>query len=317
MVTWIDILIIIVIALYTLDGYRQGFLKIFFDICAVIISLLIALKFYDSTGILFVSWGLNANLAKPIGFFALWTFCQIIFYLFTILIFHYLPKYSQQSRLNRLSGIIPGAIKGTMIIAIFLIILMILPFPASFKNTLSRSPIATLLVRSTAKVESQMAKIFGQLNSSLIFFSIAPEDEESTKLNFQTNDFNIDGQGEEEMLVLINNERRKVGQLPLKSDVLLRNVARAHSMDMLRGGYFAHKDLAGQFPSDRLTSAGAIFQTAGENLALAPSIDLAHIGLMNSTAHRENILDSQYRKVGIGVIDAGAFGKMITQVFTD
>lgn len=314
---WIDFVIIIVIVIYALDGYRQGFLKILVDICAVILSLIIAFKFYETFGKIFVSWGLNVNLSKPVGFFALWTFCQIIFYLLTILIFHYLPKYSQQSRLNRLSGIIPGAIKGTMIIAIFLIILMILPFPASFKNTLSRSPIASVLVQSTAKVESQMAKIFGQLNSSLIFFSIAPEDEESTKLNFQTNDFNIDGQGEEEMLILINNERRKAGQLPLKSDVLLRNVARAHSMDMLRNGYFAHKNLAGQLPSDRLTSAGAIFQTAGENLALAPSIDLAHIGLMNSTAHRENILDPQYQKVGVGVIDAGSFGKMITQVFTD
>jgi uncharacterized protein YkwD len=55
----------------------------------------------------------------------------------------------------------------------------------------------------------------------------------------------------------------------------------------------------------------------GENLALAPSVDLAHIGLMNSPSHRENILDPNFKRIGIGIIDADPYGKMITQVFTD
>ncbi len=56
---------------------------------------------------------------------------------------------------------------------------------------------------------------------------------------------------------------------------------------------------------------------AGENLALAPSTELAMQGLMNSPGHRKNILSPNFTKVGIGVMDGGIYGKMFTQEFTD
>ena len=59
------------------------------------------------------------------------------------------------------------------------------------------------------------------------------------------------------------------------------------------------------------------YSLAGENLALAPTVETAHKGLMNSKGHRENILDEDYRQMGIGVIDNGVYGKMFVQVFTD
>jgi len=43
------------------------------------------------------------------------------------------------------------------------------------------------------------------------------------------------------------------------------------------------------------------FRTAGENLALAPTVQIAHTGLMNSPGHRANILHSQFGRVGIGI----------------
>ena len=56
---------------------------------------------------------------------------------------------------------------------------------------------------------------------------------------------------------------------------------------------------------------------AGENLALAPTTEFAHEGLMNSPGHRANILNGQFRRVGIGVLDGGIYGKMFVQEFTD
>jgi len=38
---------------------------------------------------------------------------------------------------------------------------------------------------------------------------------------------------------------------------------------------------------------------------------------MNSPGHKRNILDPAFNKVGIGVIDGGVYGKMVTQVFTN
>lgn len=318
MFTWVDILILIVIIFYALDGYRQGFWKILLDIVAVVISLFTALKFYPQIGDLFQNWGLASNLSKPVGFFALWMVMQIIFYLLAILIFHYFPKYSEGKKIGKILGIFPGIIKGLMIVAILLIILITLPLGTSFKNILSNSLIAGPLIKSTARIEGQIVKIFGQLNNSFTFLTVSPEDtEEASRLNFQTNDFSIDAVDEEKMVSLVNNERQKAGLAPLTTDLLLRNVARSHSMDMLRNGYFAHKSPSGEMPYDRLIAAGANFRLVGENLALAPSVDLAHIGLMNSPSHRENILDPNFKRIGIGIIDADPYGKMITQVFTD
>ena len=52
-------------------------------------------------------------------------------------------------------------------------------------------------------------------------------------------------------------------------------------------------------------------------MALAPNVDRAHTGLMNSEGHKRNILDPAFGKIGIGVVDGGVYGKMFTQVFTE
>ncbi|MDQ3129497.1 MAG: colicin V production protein, partial [Acidobacteriota bacterium] len=42
---------------------------------------------------------------------------------------------------------------------------------------------------------------------------------------------------------------------------------------------------------------------------------IAHTGLMNSPGHRANILQPNFGRVGIGVLDGGRRGLMITQNF--
>jgi uncharacterized protein YkwD len=46
-------------------------------------------------------------------------------------------------------------------------------------------------------------------------------------------------------------------------------------------------------------------------------VEIAFKGLMDSDGHRKNIIDPSYSRVGIGVIDSSAYGKMFTQVFAD
>jgi uncharacterized protein YkwD len=68
---------------------------------------------------------------------------------------------------------------------------------------------------------------------------------------------------------------------------------------------------------DRLQEHNVRYFLAGENLALAPTLNTAHEGLMNSPGHRANILEKNFRRIGIGVIDNGVYGKMFVQVFAD
>jgi uncharacterized protein YkwD len=59
------------------------------------------------------------------------------------------------------------------------------------------------------------------------------------------------------------------------------------------------------------------YSQAGENLALAPDVEIAHNGLMNSPGHRANILTPEFKKVGIGCLAGGTHGKMFSQEFTN
>jgi uncharacterized protein YkwD len=64
-----------------------------------------------------------------------------------------------------------------------------------------------------------------------------------------------------------------------------------------------------------MTQAGVQFRTAGENLALAPTVRVAHTGLMNSPGHRANILRPAFGRLGIGIVDGGYRGIMVSQEF--
>ena len=121
---------------------------------------------------------------------------------------------------------------------------------------------------------------------------------------------------EARMLALLNGARAEAGLPALVSDPEMVAVARAHSADMTARGYFDHTNPDGQSPFDRMRAAGISFGRAGENIALYPSTDGAHAGLMGSPGHRANILGDRYGRVGVGVHAAG--GRLyFTQLFAN
>ncbi len=140
---------------------------------------------------------------------------------------------------------------------------------------------------------------------------------ESAALPFRPEKLVPDKAGEREIFAMVNAERKKAGLQELVWDEEMAEVARAHSLDMWRRQYFAHDTPEGETPLERLLGDEIVLEKAGENLALARTIARAHKGLMNSPGHRRNILDPAFGRIGIGVIDGGKYGKMVTQNFAD
>ena len=136
-------------------------------------------------------------------------------------------------------------------------------------------------------------------------------------MHFRIKTGKIDTASEDRMFSLVNQEREQAGFPSLVSDEALRDLARSYAGDMLSRGYFSHYNPEGLSPFNRMLTVNIPFLYAGENLALAPTVDLAMHGLMNSEGHKANILSSDYGRVGVGVIDAGVYGKMFVQIFTD
>ncbi|MCG0239781.1 MAG: CAP domain-containing protein [Firmicutes bacterium] len=121
---------------------------------------------------------------------------------------------------------------------------------------------------------------------------------------------------EQQMLNLVNAERAKAGLAPLKADPTLTKLARMKSQDMIDKGYFGHNSPTYGSPFEMMQRFGVTYRTAGENLAGNPSVQGAHTSLMNSPGHRANILNPNFTNVGIGIIQGGPYGLMITQLFT-
>ncbi len=171
---------------------------------------------------------------------------------------------------------------------------------------------------------SLVIKLRGSMKSFLPVFDEAVrksmtkmtiESNETVKLNFIVNNPKPRPDLEARMLELVNEERAKEGLSQLVADTALTHVARVHSTDMFARGYFAHVSPEGTTPADRVRSAGIRFLITGENLALGPTLKICHTGLMNSPGHRANILHKSYGRVGIGVMDGGLRGLMISQEF--
>lgn len=95
---------------------------------------------------------------------------------------------------------------------------------------------------------------------------------------------------------LVNVERAKLGRddvPPLTDHPALKSVARAHSMKMASQETIFHNDeLPEQIPP---------FVVAGENVGMGESCEAIHAAFMDSPGHRANILDPDYRQLGVGV----------------
>lgn len=120
---------------------------------------------------------------------------------------------------------------------------------------------------------------------------------------------------EQQMFDLVNKERTTAGLRALEIDMRLVEQARLKSRDMSELGYFAHQSPTYGSPFDQMKKAGIAYRAAGENLAGASTVAMAHEGLMNSSGHRANILNTTFTHVGIGVAPSSKYGLLFTQMF--
>ena len=296
------------------------------DLVSFIVSFALGLTFYGTFGQLLVKvFSMPSGFANAIGFFIVSFFAEIILSFILkrlILTLPYFAEFGSQpilvKRLNSFLGIVPAIFSAVLLLAFILTMVITLPVSVYLKHSVSTSRIGKVLVINTQGFAKDLNNVFGgAVNETLAFLTVEPKSTEIVNLNFKTNSFTTDWAAEEKMLSLINQERFSRGLLQLESWNKLTDVARSHCEDMLKRGYFSHYTPDGLSPFDRMAQADISFNYAGENLALAPSVDLAMKGLMQSPGHRENILSPNFRRVGIGVIDAGVYGEMFCQEFTD
>ena len=316
---WLDFIIFVTLILFMVDGVRRGFIVNGLELLGFIISLAVAFFLFEPVGsFLNHSISMPLSFSKVVGFLIIWLLIDIAYSIILFFIYKEIPEEIRKNRWNLGFGFLPAFLKGLVFLAIILAVLLSAPLGGEFQDYVKGSYLGARISGRSGFLNAYYKRVFGGAVDDIVtFFTVKQGSEESVQLKSKPTELSIDANAEDTMFSLINGERIKNGLEPLMMDDNLREVARAHSRDMFERGYFSHVTLDGLDPFDRLKAAGIRYAYAGENLALAPDVYRAHEGLMNSPGHRENILTPEYRKIGIGVIDGGVYGKMFSQEFTD
>ena len=316
----VDLLLVVFLLLYALDGMRRGFIAGALGLISIVGTIVAATLWYQPVATVLGRYvTASPQLLSIAGFVLVLIVAQVVLATLVRLVLTLLRPVrlllGPLNLLDHLLGIIPGLIQAAFIAALILAPLRVLPLSPSLTAAIDHSVIAGQVAAQSARVLPELEQRLGQAFTGGQFFrSQIIESDAEVRLPARQN-LQLDPDSEAQMLRLVNDERRRAGLAPLQQDDRLREAARQHSEEMFRLGYFSHDSPRTGSPFDRISAAARFFLTSGENIAYAPTVEIAHNGLMNSPSHRKNILAPEFRNVGIGVVSAGIYGRMFTQDF--
>jgi uncharacterized protein YkwD/uncharacterized membrane protein required for colicin V production len=326
MLNFVDLLIFLLVLVFIWQGYRVGLVGGLLNLLITLASFIIATFAYPAVGDFLIQvFKVNENLARVAGFIVTLTVLELI--LNTTMTYFYgkvAPLYRRSkivAKADHVLGVFPSLIVGLFLILLVSLLILTLPVQGWLREPIQESWWGRNIVPRGLGLTPAIEKTLNRLPYKNLVYIITPENPSSEA----TQDLNIpsdirltpDSESEKAMWELVNKERRAEGLKEVKLGNPLRDVGRAHCQDMFERSYFSHYTPEGKSPFDRLDEARIDYVSAGENLAYAPSVALAHQGLMNSPGHKANILRESFGTLGVGVIDGGLYGKMFCQEFTD
>ena len=319
----IDAAIIALIGVAVWNGYRSGFISTAYGLATWVVSFAAAVVFQSPASQLVQYLGLSPAAAHPIAFVLTLVVIETLFsiagYFAVKPIVQHVHGISHWTETtDKVLGVFPSVARSLFVAGIVLSALVVSPLSPDLKAAVEQSRISRALIERVSEIQPQLARLSGQVGDNVpLFVTKLGEDQSESLANVLPDKLSLapDPSAEAQMFALVNEERTNAGLKPLVWDDRLLPVARQHSQEMFQLKYFSHQSPVTGSPFDRLKAANITYKLAGENLAYAQSVTVAHRGLMDSPEHRANILRPDFTRMAIGVIYAGAYGRMFTQMF--
>lgn len=120
---------------------------------------------------------------------------------------------------------------------------------------------------------------------------------------------------EETLWALLAEFRRAHGLEQLQREPSLRRASEVHNQDMIENGFIAHHSEQTGSASDRVQATGFRTDVVLENIGLGRSGVEIHRGLLDSPAHRANLLHDDITHAGIAVSQSAGGEYLATQIF--
>ena len=322
-----DVALVAVCGLLAADGARRGFVPYVSELSAFGLGLGLGFALFEPLGSVLHRWlGVSSGLAGFGSFLLLLALGHAV----AVAPVQRLASRAAARLRPRLRGEVYGAVSAVpalgvavLVSALVLSALVVLP-GAGYRTLVSGSAFASPIAASTSFMQPPLHQLLvpagGDSRRLLQSDPVSnPGEDAFYKLKLPANlAVELDAGAEDRMLQRLNAARAEVGVSPLRMDPVLQEAARQHSRDMYDRHYFSHQTPDGKSPYDRLHDLKFRFVTAGENIAFAPDADQAWDSLIHSPDHRANLLNPDFRCVGIGVYKGlGGYEEMFTQEFAD
>ncbi len=118
-----------------------------------------------------------------------------------------------------------------------------------------------------------------------------------------------------DVINLTNQKRKEAGLTQLSYSEQLTKAAQAKATDMINRDYWSHVAPDGTQPWKFFADQGYKYKYAGENLARDFRDPKSTVDAwMSSSSHRENLLSTRYKEIGIAVIEGDLLGHDTTIV---
>jgi uncharacterized protein YkwD len=303
----------------TYQGWKAGFIALGITFISFAISLWLAVLFQNPVAQFFTDkFGIATMITTLMAYIGLTMVSQMILvHLLSLVVAKFPPKI-EKSKINNVLGSVVSGINALTIIAFVLVLILAIPLKGTVRADIRASLVGGSIVHLVEKYGGPINFTVNQFEKSAAkFLTIDPGSKETMQMDVapKPEELEVDDTAERKLLELVNKERAAAGVPALVVDVRIVKVARDHSRDMFTRRYFSHYTPDGKDLGDRLSGGDIKYALAGENLAYAPDVPTAHQGLMDSPEHKKNLLDPQFRHVGIGIISTSRYGMMVTEDF--
>lgn len=316
--SWLDLFVLAVIAYFVYRGRKSGAIIGLLELAGILLAFLVPyILYYPFSALLWVM-GVSRTNAPIYAFLIILVVTSILYFWKINVYYRNLSDSVKDTDANYKLGAVTGFVKGLVVAALLATLFMVVPNRLVGESTARHSLIAGALSKPVVTLANSASPIFGpaiqKARGALI---VDTQGHDSLDLGFTIENPRTDKDAALKMLEMVNAERTKIDLQPLVLDDAMSAVAEDYSKTMLKGGYFSHIGMDGSTPADRMIEKHIRFGKTGENIAYATTVEIAHDGLMRSPPHRKNILDPEYRRVGIGVAVGNSYQMMFTQEFAD
>src|SRR5215204_1320180 len=216
----VDIVLVLVIVLSAVTGWRRGFILSILDLARWIGSWLAGLFLYRPvSGRLGSVTDWTETWRNPIAFILVAALVSILIQILGHALLRRIPRDVHERRTNRIFGVLPGFFSGVILAAVLSALLFAMPFADGLSRAAEQSILTNRFAAYTDEIENAFVPIFDPALRQTLnrLQTIEPGSNERVELPFHVENAPPAPTLETQMLELINRERAAAGLKPLES----------------------------------------------------------------------------------------------------